>query len=169
MRAGGKMPGTFGIGLDEIQREYADVAWLREQHAKCQERLDELEKALRGAPDNLDVVLQSYQIARLEEAALLVKLDAARLQGTQLEEAISSARDALDACVAPSLETVQAEQERLRAALERAENDLTSLLRGRVDLIRQREGMQLQIQRDFPLFHEVHATSRAKVDGSQLI
>jgi DNA repair exonuclease SbcCD ATPase subunit/energy-coupling factor transporter ATP-binding protein EcfA2 len=151
--------------LDEIQREYAEVAWLREQHEKYQKRLDDLEKVFRSAPDNLDEVLESFQMARQEETALLEKLNQMRMQGAQLEETIAAARKELDACAPPSAGTERAEHEQRRVRVEEAELELTELLRGRVELIRQREGLQLHLQRDFPLFLDLDAAARLKLEA----
>ena len=146
--------------LDEIHREHEEVAWLREQHSVSQARLDELENAFRGAPENLLSILESYREAREAEILLDRKLTAAQAEIQRMDETIAAARRELDECAAPSPEQARNEQQALQSQLETAESELTTLLRERIELIRRREGMQMQLQQEYQLFRELDPAAR---------
>lgn len=146
--------------LDEIHREHEDVAWLRDQHAQVQERLDVLEQTFRGAPENLESLLQSFRETAERIVGIERKHAAAEAEIRRLDEAIAGAQRELDECVPPSAEELQAELKRFDDQIGAAEVRRDSLLRGRIELIRQREGLQHQLRQDYPLYYELDPAAR---------
>ncbi len=149
--------------LDEIHCEHEEVAWLRDQHAQSQERLDVLEQTFRGAPENLELLLQSYRETAEQIAGLERKHAAAEAEIQRLDETIAGAQQELHECIPPSAEELQAEVKRFDDQIGEMEGRRDALLRGRIELIRQREGLQHQLRQDYPLYHELDPAARQKL------
>ena len=150
----------IAVWLDEIHRECEDVADLREQHARSQEQLDVLENTFRGAPENLEDLLSEYR-ERLEAEAVLERKNAAALTEIQrMDEAIRAAKQELDDCKPPEPGVFQSEHRALQGELENLEARISSLLRERIDLIRERDGLQIRLQRDFAALRELDTAAR---------
>jgi DNA repair exonuclease SbcCD ATPase subunit len=150
--------------IEEIRQESREVQKLRERHAELQSRLDKIEERFRGAPDHLTDLLHNYEAARARERAVSMRLVELRAERARRQAELESLRN--EAAVShPSWEDdAVRQQDQLRGEIESVNGELTELLRARIELVRQREGIQQQMARDFAPLAALDGAERARLE-----
>ncbi|MBU0509328.1 hypothetical protein KKH27_10875 [bacterium] len=148
--------------LSEIERDSEKVAELRRRHSELQTRLDVLEAKFRGAPENLPDLLDEYERCRARESELADRLKS--LTGNRETQKTRLEQVRLELARLESPRDVTAELETAREEAARLNNELTELLRGRIELVRKREGAHQRLQQEFAPFLELEGPARKALD-----
>ena len=151
--------------IEEIRHERREVQKLREKHAELQSRLDELEERFRGVPDHLADILHDYEAARTRERAASMHLVELRAERARRQAELESLRNEAAASQPPGEEHAVLRQGEMRAEIEAVNGELTELLRARIELVRQREGLGQQIARDYAQFTALDAAERTRLEA----
>ncbi len=134
----------------ELGQSWTAAEGVRERFAELQERLEELQQQTRGLPDQAIALAQEY--AQLEQQRAIAEAQARDLHDrvlrlTEEKNALAGRLSEIETTIEAS-EAAPAEQE-ARTGIERCERELTDLSRRRIDLVRRREGIELQRQERF--------------------
>ncbi|MFZ5433973.1 MAG: hypothetical protein ACOZB3_09395 [Calditrichota bacterium] len=149
--------------IEEIELENRKVIALREQHAAHQSRLDVLEEQFRGISDNFPDLLNEYETLRESDRKLAEDLSAMQQRRSGTRHRLEELQRELDDMNPPPEADVQ-ELESLYRESATVNSELTELLRGRIELVRQREGARQKLQQDFGQFNDLHPMARHALD-----
>ncbi|RPH93103.1 hypothetical protein EHM69_11210 [candidate division KSB1 bacterium] len=152
--------------IEEIRREMSDVQNLREQHAELQNQIEPLEERFRAAPDDLPDLLERYARAQSSLADYQRIQDERQAVQEEIQTQLNSVRNELSLLQQPSDDEFLAKQEAIRRELESVNQELTELLRGRIELVRQREGVRQQISGEFSQFAGLSQTERTELEAA---
>jgi hypothetical protein len=137
---------------EEIRRDSRDVSRLREQHSEAQARLDLLEERFRGLPDDFPERLEEFNALCSRELMLSAEIATAEREGQYAQSEIEEIQRELSLLPTTSTAEFDSRSRELDAEIDAVNTELTALLRGRIETIRQREGLRQQITRDFAAF-----------------
>lgn len=150
--------------IEEIRHENRDLQHLREKHAELQTRLDELDNRFRGAPEKLAGILDRYTAARDREAVAAAHWAERHSQRALKQAELESLkRELADGTPLDDATGVQRQNE-LRLEIEKTNRELTELLRGRIELVRQREGVKQQLSREYAQLAGLDETERHRLE-----
>jgi hypothetical protein len=138
--------------LAELERDHETVQYLRDQHFAQQERLDSLTATFRSAPDDFLEQLRHHVSLLEQERDLRGQLSAIQSWQENLGREIEDVERELTTLCPPDEIELAAQHEQIRNDIAETEAELVQLLRGRIALLRQREGLELQYKRDFSQF-----------------
>lgn len=148
--------------IREIHQEGNEVLRLRAKHEDLQTRLDELEVKYRNLPEDFPDILNAYTVSKqklTEASTQLVELRAERARRQAELEALEREYSMQNP---PDDGDVPNEILRDIADVDQA---LMDSMRGRIELVRQREGLKQQIARDYAVFLNLSVDERSRLDS----
>ncbi len=152
------------IWVAEIRQESRTVQRLREQHSGLQESLDNLERKLRGAPDDFPSLLADFESMLQRQRELHERTSESRDRVERLKNELQDVDAQLQRLAAPDMNDLIVRRDRLGREIETANVQITDLLRGRTELVRQREGLEQHLRRKFQAFTELSPEDRSSLD-----
>ncbi len=135
--------------IAEIRQECYAVLQLREQHESLQARLERVDENLRKAPDDLGSLIEQFVAATVRERELVAEITGLHVERTRMAMEVQRVQEELAMLAPPEDDSTVVRAEALLREIDAAKIELTSLLRGRIELVRQREGVQQQLQHEF--------------------
>ncbi|HEY3295971.1 MAG TPA: hypothetical protein VGL38_11070 [bacterium] len=152
------------LWISEIRQESKTVQRLREQHAELQERLDELELRFRGMPEDFPSLLEDYESLLTREKDLRDRTADARSNTERLKSELTELEGTLDQLSAPEVEDLVVRRDRMGREIETANLQITELLRGRIDLVRQRDELEQHMHRKYQPFLDLESDARKSLE-----
>jgi DNA repair exonuclease SbcCD ATPase subunit len=150
---------------DEIRRESREVQRLREQHAELLARLDTLEERFRGLPDDFPDRLQEFDGLCSRELMLNAETATAEKERQLIVAELEDVEREISLLPKPAVEEFNHRIQLLDEELESVNEEMTAMLRGRIELIRQREGLKQQMARDDSPFLALDVEQRRTLEA----
>ncbi|MBI5058541.1 hypothetical protein HZB60_02030 [candidate division KSB1 bacterium] len=135
--------------IEEIRESVRTIEEARERALQLHASLHHLERKFASVPPNLPDLVQGYVAARDLERELRSQLDVIENDRRLAHSAVETATHELAALKVPDVRQQEAEERNLRTEIEQIDERLIALQRGRIELIRQQDGLANQIAHDF--------------------